>query len=195
MSKTPSLVLASSSVYRKQLLEKFGLTFSTFSPDIDESPMSDETPQQLVKRLAQQKATAGQHLYPESLIIGSDQVCVIDDEIVGKPLTEKNAVAQLTRASGKTVTFYTGLALMNAKTGFVQLDAEAFRVSFRHLSQREIESYVRREQPLYCAGSFMCEGLGIALFDALEGRDPNTLVGLPLIRLREMLEIEGVSVL
>lgn len=190
-----TIVLASGSKYRQQLLHKLGLPFSSHSPDIDESAKENEHPADLVKRLSREKAKACQGTYPEALIIGSDQVCVIDGKILGKPHTEEKAIAQLKAASGKHVTFYTGLTLLNAKTGVVQTDFEPFHVHFRVLNEREIRRYVEREQPLDCAGSFKCESLGIALFDRLEGRDPNTLVGLPLIRLCEMLTAEGVNVL
>lgn len=134
-------------------------------------------------------------MFPDALIIGSDQVCVIDGKILGKPGSEEKAIEQLKAAAGKHVTFYTGLTLLNSATGFAQTDVEPFHVYFRSLSEEEITRYVQRERPLDCAGSFKCESLGIALFDKLEGRDPNTLVGLPLIRLCEMLRAEGIDVL
>ncbi|AMG29569.1 septum formation inhibitor Maf [Grimontia hollisae] len=190
-----TIVLASGSWYRQQLLQKLGLPFLPHSPDIDESAKENETPTDLVKRLSLEKAKACQDIYSEALIIGSDQVCVINGKILGKPHTEEKAIAQLNAASGKHVTFYTGLTLLNAKTGTAQTDVEPFHVHFRNLSEGEIRRYVEREKPLDCAGSFKCESLGIALFDRLEGRDPNTLVGLPLIRLCEMLNAEGVDVL
>ncbi len=129
--------------------------------------------------------------YPDHLIIGSDQVCVLDGEITGKPLTEENARLQLRKASGNIVTFYTGLALFNSANGHLQTEVEPFDVHFRHLSEAEIDNYVRKEHPLHCAGSFKSEGFGITLFERLEGRDPNTLVGLPLIALCQMLRREG----
>ncbi|MEZ8739132.1 nucleoside triphosphate pyrophosphatase [Photobacterium swingsii] len=190
-----SLLLASTSPFRKTLLEKFGYPFETASPNIDEQALSSESAEQLVMRLAEQKAQACAATHPEHLIIGSDQVCVINGEIIGKPHTIENACRQLANASGQVVTFHTGLCLYNAKTCASQVICEPFRVHFRELTTQEIQSYVEREQPLYCAGSFMCEGLGIVLFDRLEGRDPNTLVGLPLIALREMLEKQGIQLL
>ena len=141
-------------------------------------------------RLAQAKAQALAERYPHHLIIGSDQVCVLDGEITGKPHTEENARLQLRKASGNVVTFYTGLALYNSANGQLQTECEPFDVHFRHLSEQEINVYIRKESPLNCAGSFKSEGLGIALFDRLEGRDPNTLVGLPLIALCKMLRRE-----
>ncbi|OBU24559.1 Maf family protein [Photobacterium aquimaris] len=190
-----SLVLASTSPFRKSLLEKLQLPFTTANPNVDEAILKNESATALVKRLAQAKALACASDYPNHLIIGSDQVCVIDDKILGKPHTEVNACAQLRAASGKVVTFYTGLCLYNTRTETTQVICEPFHVHFRTLTENEIAHYVTKEQPLYCAGSFKSEGLGIALFDRLEGRDPNTLVGLPLIALREMLANEQISVL
>jgi MAF protein len=152
-----------------------------------------ESAEALVLRLAAAKAQALALAYPEHLIIGSDQVCVIDGNITGKPHTEENARAQLRQASGQAVTFYTGLALYNGRSKQLQALCEPFHVHFRALSEAEIAAYVRLEQPLNCAGSFKSEGLGIALFDRLEGRDPNALIGLPLIALLEMLRAEGIN--
>ncbi|USH03598.1 Maf-like protein [Grimontia kaedaensis] len=190
-----TIVLASGSKYRQALLKKLALPFITHSPDIDESAKENESPTDLVKRLSLEKALACRDAHPGSIIIGSDQVCVIDGKILGKPHTEAKAIEQLKAASGKHVTFYTGLTLLNAESGDAQTDLEPFHVHFRHLNEEEITRYVQKEQPLDCAGSFKCEGLGIALFNKLEGRDPNTLVGLPLIRLCEMLREEGIEVL
>ncbi|MFD2180445.1 Maf family protein [Veronia pacifica] len=189
------LVLASGSRYRASLLAKIQLPFITQSPDINETRHESEDAQTLVARLSMEKATACQEANNDALIIGSDQVCVVDGEVLGKPHTEENAVAQLLAASGKKVTFYTGLTLLNSRTGTYQTDVEPFHVHFRVLTPDEVENYIKLEQPLDCAGSFKSEGLGITLFDRLEGRDPNTLVGLPIIRLCEMLRNEGVSVL
>ena len=186
----PNLVLASTSSYRRALLEKLGLAFECAAPMVDETPQPAESPRHLVLRLAQEKAQSLSARYPQHLIIGSDQVCVLDGEITGKPLNEENARAQLMKARGTIVTFYTGLALYNSATGHLQTECEPFDVHFRHLSEQEIDDYVRKEHPLNCAGSFKSEGLGIALFDKLDGRDPNTLVGLPLIALCQMLRRE-----
>ena len=188
------LVLASTSPYRQQLLNKLSLSFETMSPDFDETPLENETPFTLVKRLAKGKAESC-HTNKPSLVIGSDQVCVINGEIIGKPLTPKNAIKQLTEQRGKTIHFFTGLALHNTETGNTDVRVDTFSVHFRSLSQQQIENYVEKEKPYYCAGSFKSEGLGIALFEKLEGKDPNTLVGLPLIDLVDMLEAQGVSVL
>lgn len=172
------------------LLEKLGIPFECAAPEVDETPQPGESPRHLVTRLAKEKAQSLAVRYPAHLIIGSDQVCVLDGEITGKPLTEENACQQLLRARGSIVTFYTGLALYNSASGHLQTECEPFDVHFRHLSEEEIMDYVRRERPLNCAGSFKSEGLGIALFDKLDGRDPNTLVGLPLIALCQMLRRE-----
>lgn len=192
---TQPLLLASTSPFRKALLDKLQYPFDTASPDTDESALPDESAEQLVTRLAKAKAIACAKSHPEHLIIGSDQVCVIDGNIVGKPLTVENACQQLQDASGQVVTFYTGLCLHNAKTGYSDVICEPFHVHFRNLTEQEIRHYVEREMPLNCAGSFKSEGLGIALFDRLEGRDPNTLVGLPLIALREMLAKQQIHIL
>ncbi|MCM0147406.1 septum formation inhibitor Maf [Photobacterium galatheae] len=190
-----ALLLASTSPFRRSLLEKFGLPFDCAAPDIDETPHLNESAEMLVKRLAEAKARACGHDHPNHLIIGSDQVCVINDNIVGKPHTIENACAQLMAASGQIVTFYTGLCLYNAASDKAEVICEPFHVHFRELNAHEIQQYVLREQPLQCAGSFKSEGLGIALFNRLEGRDPNTLVGLPLIALRELLARHGIAVL
>ncbi|NMH63718.1 Maf family protein [Shewanella salipaludis] len=192
---TADLILASTSEYRKQLLEKLQLPFGCCSPKVDESPLPGEGPEALVLRLAQAKARAGDRMHPGALVIGSDQVAVIEGKITGKPLNFATAVAQLTQASGKAITFYTGLALYNGATDTMTAEVEPFTVHFRTLSQAQIQNYVRREAPYYCAGSFKSEGLGIALFSRLEGRDPNTLVGLPLILLTQMLLSQGLDVL
>ncbi|ANI83495.1 Maf family protein [Kosakonia oryzae] len=184
------IILASTSPYRRALLEKLGLAFECAAPQADETPHAGEAPRHLVLRLAQEKAQSLADKYPQHLIIGSDQVCVLDGEITGKPHTEENARQQLMKARGNIVTFYTGLALYNSATGHLQTECEPFDVHFRHLSEPEIDDYIRKERPLNCAGSFKSEGLGIALFERLEGRDPNTLVGLPLIALCQMLRRE-----
>ena len=186
----PNLILASTSPYRRVLLEKLGLPFECAAPNVDESPQPGESPRHLVVRLAQEKAKSLAARFPDHLIIGSDQVCVLDGTITGKPHTEEIARQQLLKARGSIVTFYTGLALYNSSTGHLQTECEPFDVHFRHLSEQEIDDYVRKERPLNCAGSFKSEGLGIALFDKLDGRDPNTLVGLPLIALCQMLRRE-----
>ena len=189
------LILASTSPFRKNVLEKLGLPFDCHAPEVDEAPQPHETPAQLVERLSIAKAQAVAAHLQQGLVIGSDQVAVIDDEILGKPGNHENAVGQLERASGKTVTFLTGLALVNAESGAIQAEVVPFKVVFRQLTQPQIVNYLNAEQPYNCAGSFKSEGLGIALFDRLEGDDPNTLIGLPLIRLIRMLEKEGMTVI
>ena len=189
------LILGSSSPFRAELLEKLNLTFTQVSPDIDETPAAGETPTQLVKRLASSKALEIAKTHPEALIIGSDQVAVIDNDILGKPGNHQNAMAQLKRASGQDVTFLTGLALYNAKNQHMQSAVEPFTVHFRELSESQIDFYLKKEQPYQCAGSFKSEGFGISLFSKLVGDDPNTLIGLPLIRLIDMLNHEHIDVL
>ena len=193
MTDTPALLLASSSPFRRQLLDKLGLNFIHQSPDIDESRLAGESPVALVMRLAREKAAALADSHPDTLIIGSDQVAVIGDRVLGKPGTREKAIEQLSAASGQRVTFLTGLCLLNTATGRTQVACDPFHVQFRTLRPAQIERYVDAEQPLNCAGSFKSEGLGIVLFKALEGRDPNTLVGLPLILLTEFLAAEGVA--
>lgn len=187
------LLLASSSPFRRQILNKLRIPFTCASPDIDETPLSAETPQQYVERLAIEKAQALANQYPDHWIIGSDQTSVLDGEIRGKPLTRDNAIRQLQQSSAKHVQFYTGLCLLNAASGQYVSMIEPFSVHFRELSTTEIERYIDLEQPLNCAGSFMVEGLGINLFEKLEGRDENSLIGLPLIGLLELMRKAGLE--
>lgn len=189
------LVLASTSPFRKQLLEKLHLQFITDKPMVDESPLTGETAIELVERLAIAKALALSDNYNDALLIGSDQVCVNDGEILGKPGDFKNAFTQLKAASGKKITFYTGLALVNSQNGNIQSLVEPFTVQFRELSDSMIENYLNKEEPFNCAGSFKSEGYGIALFESLQGKDPNSLIGLPLISLIKMLEAENFLVI
>lgn len=189
------LILASTSPFRKQLLEKLNLTFSCCSPEVDETALENETPVNLVLRLAKLKAAAGAEKYKEGVVIGSDQVAVINNKIIGKPMNRETAIEQLSQASGQAITFYTGLAVHNIESGEVEAIVEPFVVHFRTLSQQAISHYIDIEQPFYCAGSFKSEGLGIALFEKLEGKDPNTLVGLPLISLIDLLQRQGITVL
>lgn len=186
------LILASTSPFRKAILDKLGLPFKCIAPEADETPDASETPEHLVERLAIAKAQAVAKKEKNALVIGSDQVAVINNNIVGKPGNYENAFKQLKDASGKRVTFLTGLCLVNSKTGKVHSTVAPFHVVFRYLRDSQIENYLKKEQPFNCAGSFKSEGLGIALFERLEGDDPNTLMGLPLIRLNAMLEIEGM---
>ncbi|CDG18208.1 Maf family protein [Xenorhabdus doucetiae] len=187
------IVLSSTSEYRRLLLKKLGLPFTCVSPNIDESPLENESPKQLVMRLSQAKASALQCECSSHLIIASDQICVLDGKITGKPHNFENALLQLKKASGKCITFYTGITLLNSKTNVVDTRCELFHVYFRDLSETEIIHYLNKEQPFNCAGSFKSEGLGITLFEKLNGKDPNTLIGLPLITLTEMLIRQGIN--
>ena len=187
------ILLASGSIYRRQLLARLGLRFDWASPEIDESHKPNETPHDLVTRLAIQKAQALAELHPNTLIIGSDQVAILNHQAIGKPLTHERAVDQLRAASGKEIIFKTGLCLLNTGSGNFQTSVESFSVQFRILSNAQIHHYLHTEQPYDCAGSFKCEGLGVALFSKMAGDDPSSLIGLPLIRLVEMLNKEGVD--
>lgn len=189
------LILGSSSPFRAEILAKLGLDFITASPEIDESPIENEQAEQLVQRLSESKALKIAERYPDALIIGSDQVALLESKILGKPGHHDNAVKQLTAASGKTVRFLTGLALFNSKTGKMYSLVEPFEVSFKTLNSSQIEFYLQQEQPYQCAGSFKSEGFGISLFSKLSGDDPNSLIGLPLIRLIDLLRNEGIDVL
>ena len=188
--------LASSSRYRRELLSRLGLSFEVDSPDIDESRLPAETADTLVRRLAEAKAReVAKRTGVASLIIGSDQVSVLDGEILGKPGNFTNNIKQLQAASGRRVQFLTGLCLLNAASGARQVDVIEFAVQFRRLSSDQVEHYVRSEKPYDCAGGFKSEGLGIALFESMHGDDPSALVGLPLIRLTDMLRNEGIDIL
>ncbi|MCB1875973.1 MAG: septum formation inhibitor Maf [Chromatiales bacterium] len=189
------LVLGSTSPYRRELLQRLGLTFETAAPKVDETRHPGEDANALVRRLSEAKARAVGETWPDALVIGSDQVAVLDGEILGKPGNRERAIAQLSAASGKRVRFLTGLCLLDSATGEAEVDVVPFDVVFRQLKPAHIETYVDREQPYNCAGSFKSEGLGIALFEALEGADPNALIGLPLIRLCRLLERHGLPVL
>ena len=188
------LLLASSSVYRRELLNRLQLPFICSSPDIDESHRANESAVELVKRLAEEKARALADSHPGHLIIGSDQVAALDGRIIGKPHTFEIAREQLLAASGRQVSFLTGLALLNSDTGHCQVDCIPFTVTMRQLDIARIERYLRAEHPYDCAGSFKAEGLGVSLFQSTEGPDATSLIGLPLIRLVDMLLAEGVQI-
>jgi MAF protein len=188
----PPIVLGSTSPFRRSLLEKLQLPFTVDAPRVDESRRPDESADALVLRLAEAKARDVASRHPDALIIGSDQAACVGETIQGKPGNRDNAIAQLMLASGHSVVFHTGLCLLNGTSGRVQTAVEHFRVRFRALDRGQIDRYVDREKPFNCAGSFKSEGFGITLFAGLEGRDPNSLVGLPLIRLVEMLAEEGI---
>ena len=192
---TYPLVLGSSSPYRKMLLKRLGLPFKTDEPAINETPANGELPDQLVRRLAIAKARAVSIRHPDSLIIGCDQVGIVDGQIIGKPGTHDAAVAQLRDVSGKTISLLTGLCLLNSHNGNFQDVIVPFMVKFKRLSEEVIERYLVREKPYDCTGSVRVEGLGIALLESLKGDDPNALIGLPLIKLVGMLKNEGVRVL
>lgn len=187
------LLLASSSPYRRELLQRLRLPFTWASPDIDEKRNAEEPATELVRRLARQKAGALANSHPQHLIIGSDQVAVLGEQILGKPHTFERACEQLLAASGQQVTFLTGLALLNSSTGQCQVDCIPFTVTLRELDHERVERYVQAEQPLDCAGSFKAEGLGVTLFQSTHGCDATSLIGLPLIRLVDMLHAEGVQ--
>ena len=186
------IVLGSTSPYRKELLERLQLTFITDKPDINETPLANESPENYVKRLSLEKAKAVAQNHPNTLIIGSDQCSVLNNTIRGKPGNHENALKQLAESSGERVSFLTGLCLYDTADDSYQLDMIPFHVNFRTLRTKEIESYLLQEQPYACAGSFKSEGLGITLFKKLTGNDPTSLVGLPLIRLSEMLRQKGL---
>lgn len=186
------LVLASTSVYRSELLKRLQLPFETAAPDVDETPLPGESARATSLRLAQEKARAVAAQYPDALIIGSDQVALLEGQQLGKPLSHDNAVNQLRAMRGKTTCFYTALALLNDKTGNLQTGVAENHVTLRDLSDAEIEGYLLKEQPYHCAGSAKSEGLGIALMSKMSGDDPNALIGLPLILLSEMLRRENV---
>jgi septum formation protein len=185
------IVLASTSPFRRELLSRLALAFEIASPDIDESRRSPESASDMVRRLSEAKARAGAPAR-QTLVIGSDQVATLGDEVLGKPGTHERAAAQLRRLSGHSVTFLTGLCLLNTATDEAQVDVISFRVHFRKLDDEQIERYLCHDRPYNCAGSFKSEGLGITLFERMEGDDPTALIGLPLIRLTDMLAREGV---
>lgn len=189
------LVLASTSPYRRELLGRLGLAFEVANPKTDETPLPGESPTATALRLSEAKARAVAQQYPEALIIGSDQVAVMDGRVFGKPGTHARAVEQLRTLSGKTVNFFTGLCVLNAKTGEAEVCGVPTLVGFRELGDAEIENYLRREPAYNCAGSAKSEGLGIALLSRIHGDDPNALVGLPLIALCNLLRKHGMTVL
>ena len=189
------LILASSSVYRKDLLERLMLPFSVVSPLIDETPRHLELPQETALRLAQAKAKKVALEYSNALVIGCDQVATLDNEQLGKPLTHENAVKQLSKMRGREVVFHSALCLYNAATGNMQAENVIYTVKFRHLIDAQIENYLQKEQPYDCAGSAKSEGLGIALIESMTGEDPNALIGLPLIKLVTMLNNESYNVI
>ena len=197
MQSTPQrkLVLGSTSVYRRELLERIRLPFSVAAPHVDETPQPGETPVALARRLALAKARAVAEQYPDCIVIGSDQVADLHGQPLGKPGTHERAIAQLQAMRGQTVIFQTAVAVVCLATGFVQEDLAAVKVQFRDLSDTEIEHYLQAEKPYDCAGSAKSEGQGISLLDAIDNDDPTALVGLPLIRTCRMLRAAGLDLL
>ncbi len=188
------LILASSSPYRRELLERLRIPFSTASPAIDETPFQGEAPQETALRLAQEKARKIGSSHENALIIGSDQVAVLNGTQIGKPLTFENAFGQLKMMRGKTVVFHSALCLFNTRTKHIQSNIVPYAVTFRSYSDEQIVRYLEMEEPYHCAGSAKTEGLGIALIERMQGADPNALIGLPLIALIDMLKNEGIEV-
>jgi septum formation protein len=189
------LILGSTSRYRKELLSRLGLPFEVAAPEVDETPQPNEAPKDLALRLALAKARAVACKCPDAVVIGSDQVADLEGQALGKPGNHTNAVKQLQRMRGKTVIFQTALSVICVATGFEQTDLAAVRVTFRDLTDEEIEAYLKAEEPYDCAGSAKSEGLGIALLATIENDDPTALVGLPLIRTCHMLRAAGVKLL
>jgi septum formation protein len=194
-SVSRSLVLGSTSRYRRELLSRLNVPFEVAAPDVDETPHALEAPVALAQRLALAKAQAVAAKFPQAVVIGSDQVADLHGEPLGKPGTHERAVTQLRKMRGQTVIFQTALAVVCKETGFVQQDIAAVRVVFRDLSDDEIENYLRIEQPYDCAGSAKSEGLGIALLERIDNDDPTALIGLPLIRTARMIRAAGVKLL
>lgn len=190
---SPKLILASTSPFRRELLHRLRIPFETANPDTDESPLPDETPEETALRLSEAKARAVASTYPEALIIGSDQVAYLGSRVFGKPGTHDNAVKQLQAMRGHTINFFTGLCLFNTMTKRVHLCGVPTLVTFRDITDDEVEKYLRIEQPYNCAGSAKSEGLGIALISKIEGNDPNALIGLPLIALCDLLKNENIK--
>lgn len=192
---TRTLILGSTSPYRRELMQRLQTPFITVAPAIDETRLADESARDMVLRLSLEKAKAVATRHPDALIIGSDQCAVLHEQVIGKPGSHENAVKQLQNSSGKTVAFLTGLCLYDSRDGSYQLDVVPFSVDFRELTAAEIDLYLRKDQPYNCAGSFRSESLGITLFKRMHGDDPTALMGLPLIRLSQMLQQAGLDLL
>lgn len=189
------LILASTSLYRRQLLERLRVPFSVRAPEVDETPLPAETPPDLARRLALAKAQAVAEIHPEAVVIGSDQVADLNGQALGKPGTHARAVAQLQAMRGKMVVFQTALSVVCLATGFSQTELAQVNVTFREFSDAQIEAYLLAEKPYDCAGSAKSEGLGIALLSRIDNDDPTALVGLPLIRTCKLIEAAGIRVL
>ena len=192
--KIPQLVLGSSSIYRQEQLRRLQIPFITANPSIDETPLTDEAPEATAFRLAEAKVRAVATRYTDAVIIGADQVAVLENIQLGKPLNHVNAVKQLQMMRGKEVVFYSALSLFNSRNNQMQTRVVPCYVKFRSLSDQQIENYLNKEKPYHCAGSAKSEGLGIVLIERMKGDDPNALIGLPLIALVEMLTNEGVEI-
>ncbi len=188
------LVLGSSSIYRRELLQRLQIPFETASPEIDEAPLPGEAPETTALRLAKTKARAVAATFPEALIIGADQVAVLNGVQLGKPLNHANAIKQLRFMRGKEVVFYTAVSLFNSRNNHMQTRVVPFCIKFRQLSDQQILNYLNKEQPYHCAGSAKSEGLGIVLIEQMTGEDPNALIGLPMIALVDMLTNEGIAI-
>ncbi|MEN9779369.1 MAG: hypothetical protein RL014_517 [Pseudomonadota bacterium] len=195
MAPQRTLILGSTSRYRRELLSRIGVPFETAAPQVDETPLPGETPAQIARRLALAKARAVARRFPQAVVIGSDQVADLAGQPLGKPGTHERATEQLRRMRGRTVVFQTALAVVCEATGFSAEDLAPVEVRFRDLSDAEIEHYLRAEQPYDCAGSAKSEGLGIALLEAIHSDDPTALVGLPLIRTCRMIRAAGIELL
>lgn len=195
MHMQPQIILASSSIYRRELLSRLQIPFACISPEVDETPLKDESPADTALRLAQVKARKVAINYPNALVIGCDQVATLDGTQLGKPYTHENATKQLRMMRGREVTFHSALCVFNAKTQHMQAEVVPYVVQFRALSDAQIQSYLIKEQPYQCAGSAKSEGLGIAMIEKMTGDDPNALIGLPLIKLIDMLQNQGVFVI
>ena len=193
MLQEPVLILASTSRYRRELLERLRIPFRALSPGTDETPLPGESPAALSERLALAKARALATTFPDAVVIGADQVADVDGVAIGKPGTHERAVEQLRAMSGRSIVFQTALAVVRASVGFAEVRRVPVRVRFRTLAEAEIEFYLRTEQPYDCAGSAKCETLGIALLDAIESDDPTALIGLPLIHTAALLRAAGLD--
>ncbi len=195
----PHIILASTSPYRRELLQRLRIPFETISPQVDETPFADEQPRQLARRLAEAKARAVAELHPDAVVIGSDQVADLHGKSLGKPLQHDRAVTQLRAMRGQTVVFHTAVAVVCLARQHTEVDVAQVSVTFRDvdtgMSDEEIESYLRLEQPYDCAGSAKSEGLGIALLARIQNDDPTALIGLPMIKTCSMLRAAGVPLL
>ncbi|MEO1957880.1 MAG: Maf family nucleotide pyrophosphatase [Methylophilaceae bacterium] len=190
-----TLILASSSIYRRELLQRLLINFSTVSPHVDEVILKGEKSQETALRLSQEKARKVGAEYPHALIIGCDQVATLNGEQLGKPLNHNNATKQLRAMRGEEVIFHSAVCLYNANTDSIQAEVVPYLVKFRKLTDEQIENYLTKEQPYHCTGSAKSEGLGIALIESMVGDDPNALIGLPIIKLITMLQNEGVNLI